>query len=397
MHFLKSNKIKLLLCSLIGVNLFANNNLDQSILSDSRKKTFDLETQQAKEDSSKLKKDWINPITLQFKKNLGDEYKGETSLISINQPIFQSGGIYQAIKYADSTHDYANLQIQQQRKNLIKDAYNLLFQIKKLDLTIEKTKLSLANAKIDVERKKEQVLNGFLDSSFLDNALLTLNSSKHTLIDLKYQKQELINNFENIASGKYSDFKLPKFELISKDDYLEKNIELEKAKAAIKKDKNYSHMTMARYLPSVNVYYNYSKTHFTDGEPKSNGQTNKQTYGLSVTMPLDTRALNDIESKRIEYLKSKLNLKNKIDDEKSFFKTKLDKLNMLEDRLKITSEDLSLYNSILKIIKEENEAQIKTQSDYDTLKNSRDIKLLDAKIYKIDKQIILLELYSKVY
>ena len=396
MHFQKSNKIKLLLCSLISVNLFANENLDESILSDNRKKTFDLEKEQAKEDSSKLKKDWINPITLQFKKNLGDEYKGETSLISINQPIFQSGGIYQAIKYANSTHDYANLQIQQERKNLIKDAYNLLFQIKKLDLNIQKTKLSLANAKIDVQRKKEQVLNGFLDSSFLDNALLTLNSSKHTLVDLKYQKQELINSFENIASGKYNNFELPKFEFISKEEYLEKNIELEKAKASIKKDKNYSHMTMARYLPSVNVYYNYSKTHYSDGKPNAE-QTNDQTYGLSITMPLDSRALNDIESKRIEYLKSKLNLKNKIDDEKSFFKTKLDKLSMLEDRLKITSEDLGLYDSILKIIKEEKEAQIKTQSDYDTLKNSRDIKLLDAQVYKIDKQIILLELYSKVY
>ncbi|UTJ06172.1 TolC family protein [Arcobacter roscoffensis] len=396
MHFQKSNKIKLLLCSLISVNLFANTNLDESILSDSRKKTFDLEKEQAKEDSSKLKKDWINQVIFKYTKNLGDEYKSETSSIRIDQPIFQSGGIYQAIKYANSTHDYANLQIQQERKNLIKDAYNLLFQIKKLDLNIQKTKLSLANAKIDVQRKKEQVLNGFLDSSFLDNALLTLNSSKHTLVDLKYQKQELINSFENIASGKYNNFELPKFEFISKEEYLEKNIELEKAKASIKKDKNYSHMTMARYLPSVNVYYNYSKTHYSDGKPNAE-QTNDQTYGLYITMPLDSRALNDIESKRIEYLKSKLNLKNKIDDEKSFFKTKLDKLSMLEDRLKITSEDLSLYDSILEIIKEEKEAQIKTQSDYDTLKNSRDIKLLDAQVYKIDKQIILLELYSKVY
>lgn len=346
MHFLKSNKIKLLLCSLISVNLFANSNFDDNILSESRKKSFDLEKEQATQDSSKLKKDWINPITLQFKKNLGDDYKGETSLISINQPIFQSGGIYQAIKYANSTYKYANLEIEQQQKLLIKDALNLLFQINKIDLNIQKTQLSLANAKIDVQRKKEQVLNGFLDSSFLDNALLTLNSSKHTLVDLKYQKQELINSFENIASGKYTDFELPKFELISKKEFIDKNIELKKAEAVIQKDKNYSHMTMARYLPSVNVYYNYSKTHYSDGNPKSNGQTNDQTYGLSVTMPLDSRALNDIESKRIEYLKSKLNLKNKIDDEKSFFKTKLDKLSMLDDRLKITSEDLSLYNSI---------------------------------------------------
>ncbi|MGA1940622.1 TolC family protein [Arcobacter sp. YIC-310] len=396
MHFLKSNKIKLLLCSLIGVNLLANSSFDEEILSDSRKKTFTLDEKQAKEDSAKLKKDWINPITLQYKKNLGDDYKGETSLISINQPIFQSGGIYQAIKYANSTYKYSNLQIQQQRKLLIKDALNLLFQIKKLDLNIQKTKLTLANAKIDVTRKKEQVLNGFLDSSFLDNALLTLNSSKHTLVDLKYQKQELINSFNNIAAGDYKQFKLPNFELISKKEFLEKNIELDKAKASIEKNKNYSYMTMARYLPSVNVFYNYSKTHYTDGKPKV-GQTNEQTYGLSISMPLDSRAFNDIESKRIEYLKSKLNLKNKIDDEKSFFKTKIDKLNMLNERLKITKEDLDLYNSILKIIKEEKEAQIKTQSDYDTLKNSRDIKFLDEKIYKIDKQIILLDMYAKIF
>ena len=38
-----------------------------------------------------------------------------------------------------------------------------------------------------------------------------------------------------------------------------------------------------------------------------------------VTVPFDSRTFNDI----IDYLKSKLNLENSIDDEKTFFKSKL--------------------------------------------------------------------------
>jgi outer membrane protein TolC len=396
MHFQKSTNIKLLLCSLISFNLFANEfSLKEDILSDTRQKSFDLTQKKANEDSAKLKKDWINPITYQYTKNLGEEYKNEKSVISINQPIFQSGGIYQAIKYADSTHNYSNLEISQQRKNLIQTATNYLFLIKKTDLNIQKSKLSLLNAKIDVNRKKEQVLNGFLDSSFLDNALLALNSSKHTLVDLKYQKQELINNFHNISSKKYTNFTLPTLKIFNEKEYLENNIEIKKAKADITIKDNFSFITTAKYLPSVNAFYTYTNNHFTDG--KSGLNNNTQNYGVTVTVPFDTRTFNDIESKKIDYLKSKLDLQNKITDEKTFFKSKLEKINMIEDRINITKEDLAVYDSILSIIYEEKEAQLKTQSDLDTLQNSQKIKSLDLKTFEIDKQIELLSVYAKLH
>ena len=69
---------------------------------------------------------------------------------------------------------------------------------------------------------------------------------------------------------------------------------------------------------------------------------------------------------------------------------------MLDERLQITKDDLEVYDSILKIINEEKEAQIKTQSDVDTLQNSQKIKSLDLKIYEIEKQIELLEMYAKL-
>ena len=396
MHLMKSNKIKLLLCSLISLNLYASNNaFDEKILSDKRLKNFELTKEQILEDSSKLKKDWINPITYQYTKNLGEDYKTDRSVISINQPIFQSGGIYQAIKYADSTYNYASLDLEQQKKELIKNALNILYSIEKISLNIEKAQYTLQNAKIDVNRKKEQVLNGFLDASYLDDALLTLNSTKHNLVDLRYQKQELINNFNNISSKEYTNFELPVFKMFNEKEFLENNIELKKIEADINKKGNYSYMTMAKYLPSINAYYTYSKYHETDN--KSGIDTlNDHTFGLTLNIPLDSRTFNDIQSKKIDYLKSKLDLENSRDDEKTFFKSKFEKLAMIDERLQITRDDLEVYNSILKIINEEKEAQIKTQSDLDTLQNSQKIKSLDLKVYEIEKQIELLEMYAKL-
>lgn len=396
MHLIKSNKVKLLLCSLIFSNLYAQNQaFDEKIISEKRLKNFDLTKEQIQEDSSKLKKDWINPITYQLSNNLGEEYKTQKSMISINQPIFQSGGIYQAIKYADNSYKYANLDLEKQKKELIKEALNLLFMIEKTNLNIQKAQYTLQNAKIDVDRKKEQVLNGFLDASFLDNALLTLNTTKHNLVDLKYQKQELINNFNNISSNDYTKFELPTFILFSEKEFLENNINLKRIEADVDKKGNYSYMTMAKYLPSINAYYNYSKYHDIDDNIKLTKE-NEQTFGVNVTVPFDSRTFNDVQSKRIDYLKSKLNLENSLDDEKTFFKTKLEKIAMLEERLQITKDDLEVYNSILKIINEEKEAQIKTQSDLETLQNSQKIKSLDLKIYEIDGQLELLEMYAKL-
>ena len=397
MHLIKSSKVKLLICSLISINLFASNEaFNEKIISDKRLENFNLTKEQIEQDSSKLRKDWINPVTYQYKKNLGEEYETAQSIISINQPIFQSGGIYKAIKYADSTYDYASLELDQQKKDLITQALNLLYGIEKTNLNIQKAKYTLENAKIDVNRKKEQVLNGFLDASYLDDALLNLNSTKHNLVDLKYKKEELINSFNNISSQDYTKFELPVFKIFSEQEFIENNIELKKAEADIEKKGNYSYMTMAKYLPSVNAFYTYSKYHDIDDNPKLTKE-NDQTFGLSLNVPFDSRTYNDVQSKRIEYLKSKLNLENSIDDEKTFFKTKLEKISMLDERLQITREDLEVYDSILKIINEEKQAQIKTQSDLDTLQNSQKIKSLDLKIYEIDRQMELLELYAKLH
>ncbi len=383
-------KIKLLLCSFIP--LYLNSSNLESILSEDRLKQFELDKKKVIEDSSKLRKDWINPITYSYSKIDGEINNYEKSVIRVDQPIFKSGGIYKAIKYANASEEYSNLTISIEKKSLITQALTLLYNIHKIDLEVEKTTYILKNAQIDVQRKKEQVLNGFLDTSYLDNAILDANSAKKNLINLKYQKKELINKFNNIASGEYDKFNLPTFQLISKKEFINRNLELLQIKATTNTKYEFKGMVLSKYLPTLNATYDYTRNH------SSTAIVDKeiQNVGISISMPFDIRTFNDIESTQIDYLKSKLQLKNKTLEEENFYKSKLTKIKTIEEKIDITKEDYKLYTSLLDTIMEEKNAGLKTTSDVETLSNSSKVKELELKIFKLDKQIELLEIYSKL-
>lgn len=158
MHLAKS--LNFLLISILCPFALLNAK-DEDILSKDRLKQFKLSEEKVIEDSAKLQKDWINPITITYSKIDGEITDTEKTVISVNQPIFKSGGIYSAILYAKANKIYSNLDINLQRKEMIRKAYNLLFNIHKTNLEIKKSELILKNAQIDIVRKKEQVLNGF--------------------------------------------------------------------------------------------------------------------------------------------------------------------------------------------------------------------------------------------
>lgn len=394
MHFQKL--VKYSLFSLILIPLFTNaqEKIDEKILSEDRLNLFKYNKQKNEESSSKLKKDWINPITFSALKTKSDTSNTIRSAINISQPIFKSGGIYSAIKYANATYKYNDLDINLQKKELIKEAVTILFNLHIVDLNIKKNELLLKNANIDVNRKKEQVIHGFLDTSTLDNAILDANVIKNNLADFYYQREELIHNFSNIASGNYTSFDLPILNLVDEKNFLKRNLEVSKAKADVEQKDYYSDITVAKYLPSLSVEANHTQYH----EDRHNDISNENTYsyGLTLSMPLDVRVFNDIETEKINYLTSKLNLKNIELEERNFYRTRLSKLKMLENKKKIAQDDYKLYDSLLQVIVEEKNAELKTQSDVDTLQNSQKIKSIEVKIYELEKQIELLDLYSKI-
>jgi len=395
MRFLKSNSfLFLLIGSLIAPALSANESIE-NVLSNNRLEIFDLSRKKADEDSSILEKDWINQVIYKLTKEYGEEYDTLKSTISISQPIFKSGGIYKAINYAKASKKYAHLDITLQKKEMIKDALSFLFQIKKQNIRIEKQNLLIKNAVIDVERKKEQVLNGLIDTSYLDNAILDANTKKNTLLDLNYEKLTLINKFANLSNAKHDTINLPTLSIIDKNNFLRKNLNVLKITADIEKKYQFKGMSISKYLPTLNVTYDYYNHHDQDGL-SSTTTDSASTYGFNITIPLDTKVFNDIESSKLDYLKAKVELQNIIIEEQNFLKLKLAKLNMYDSKISLAKDDFNLYTSLLEDLSISFEAGLNARADVDIMKNSKKIKSLDIKIFDIDKQIELLDIYARI-
>jgi hypothetical protein len=380
------------LFGLASLSLYAN----EVILSKDRLELFDLSKKQAEEDASKLKKDWINPVIYKLSKTQNEEHNPLKSVISVNQPIFKSGGIYQAILYANSIERYSHLDIDIQKKNMIKDATKLLFEIHKMNYSLKKQELLIANANLDILRKREQVLNGIIDASFLDNAILDANTKKNVLAELHYQKNELIHSFNTLANSTYEQFNLPEFSLIENQNYIDNNLNILKIKEDMASKNHFSLMTITKYLPTINFTYDYTKYHDYDNDLDIKNKENRELMGLNLTVPIDFRTSNDIQSSRIDYLKSRISLSNMILEEENFYKTKLSKIEMIDSKKSIANEDYKLYNSLLEDITQAANAGLNSFADVETLANSKKIKSFDIQILELERQIELLELYAKV-
>ena len=379
-------------CLILGSTLWAEQN---NILSDNKNQILKYSYEKAMEDSKKLNKDWINPVTYKYVYNNGEYYDTHKSLISVSQPVFKSGGIFSAIKYAGSMDKYGRTTVDIQKKELIKQALNLLFEIKKNEITIEKQKLLVKNSELDIQRKKEQVLNGVLDTSFLDNAILDANTKKNTLIDLEYQKQSLINNLANFTDTPYDQLELPVFKLEDEKKFIDNNIYLKQQKEDIQNSYWLKSMVTSQYLPSVNFVADYTKYHEIDHNPSltTDGTTN---VGFNLTIPLDIRYSNDIQSSKISYLQKKLALQDMIIEESNLYKNSLSMIKSLDKKIDIAKQDVELYDSLLTQIKEQFDVGMKTAVDVETMENSKKIKALETKSLNIDKQMQLLEIYSRI-
>ena len=370
------------------------------ILSPLQKTLLDKDLNKAIVSGDKLKNSWINPITLQYKYNQSNQAfdnitKTNSFLININQPIFKSGAIYSSIKYAKFLKEENIEKINLQKATLIKQAYEILFNIKKTEIAIKKQKLLIENAKIDIKRKKEQFLNGLTDSSFLDNAIINKNNLELALNDLESQKQTLISNFKNLSDLSYKKAKLPKFSLIPKNEYL-KNLNIKIAKKDINVKKALKYMNIGNSLISVNFIANYNDINNKYNNQTSIYKNNSDSFyniGLSISVPLDINVFKTIEESKIDYLKSISNYKNEVLKATNEYNSKIIEIQNIDKKIAIYNHSIKLYNSLIKTTKDNIKAGINTILDLENLNNSLKISILNKKSLFIEKQIKLLELY----
>lgn len=407
-----------LLCSFSLANevVLENNSSAQSsgleqYLSALKRKQIELDFAKVDNESSKLRDSWIQPIQIQYnlsRQNIFNELnapetESQNAAIVINQPIFKFGGIYFGIKFASANKLYSQYSVQQQERALIKQAVELLMQIKQADMSIAKQQLQIANSQINLEQKQEQFLNGQLDSGFLNNAVIERNIAKQTLFDLETAKERLVSKFTTISDMDYVSAEIPFLALLDETDFLENNIDMKLVESETEKNRYNKNVTVAKYLPSINLQgsYNWQKNEsvfFINGAPQnaSSPETSYYKYGIQATLPLDINSYNDYEVSRIAYMKSKVQIDDKKRELKALFEQVHQNLANFDKKIALSKENQKLYNELFMETTQLYKAGYKTKYDVDTLDNSQQIEVVNQKIYEIDKQLELLSLYEKI-
>ena len=416
MKGLNDLKLPLALCSILfsGVlNAAEISSTSESVsenleayLSKLKRKSIGYDYQKVEAESSKLRDSWIQPIYLRYnrstKNSFGADQSNEKFSISIDQPIFRSGGIYFGIKYASALRDYQNYSIDAQKRTLIKQAVDLLMQLKRNELVIAKQELSIKNSKISLEQKTEQYMNGQLDSGFLNNAVIEKNLQIQALYDLQTAQERLVSKFHMISDLDYQVAPIPHLKLINEDEFLERNIDIKMNEAQSEKDRQNKNVTIAKYLPSVSISAGYNwdsfdQLKFNSNAPSITGEdSDYYNYGISAQMPLDINTFRDIESAKVAYLKSQVLIDDKKRELKAIFEYVMQNIANFEKKIELSKENQELYEKLLSETSELFSAGYKTHYDVDILKNSVEIQTIDQSIFEIDKQRELLNLYEKL-
>jgi outer membrane protein TolC len=372
-------------------------------ISDIKKEQFKYDYKKNEAESSKLRDSWIAPINLNYTQTKSNPYDNkqmqESAGINLNQKIFQSGGIYYGIKYADASEKYINNTIDVTKRKLVKKAISILMQIKQVTLKIKKQELLIKNSQISLEQKKEQYLNGQLDSGFLNNAIIGTNKVIQNLYNLQTNKQRLISSFKAISDINYKEAYIPFLNKLSQEEFLKHNIVLNLFDSEIKKNGYFQDITRSKYLPVLKVTAGYQwqksedKTFFAGSAPISQ-ETEYYSYGFKVNVPIDINSFRDVESSRVNYLKSKVSIIDKKREIKAIYEQVMQNIENLEKKKQLSVENKDLYNSLLKDTKEQFKAGYKASFDVELLQNSLNIEELNVDIYEIDKQLELLTLYE---
>jgi len=402
---MKALKLSLLL--FLGSNLLAseNNATLDAYISKYKQSEFEYDYRKNEAESLKLRDSWIAPINLNYSysrsKPYDTEQQNESAAIKMDQPIFQSGGIYYGVKFAKASKLYSDYTIDVAKRKMIKDAVMLLMQIKQSGLKIQKQELLIQNSEINLAQKKEEYLSGQLDSGFLDNAIIQRNLVIQTLYDIETAKEKLVTQFQSLSDLDYKTAHIPHLEYLTSDEFLQHNIVLKQKGSEVEKNKYAKNVRVAKYLPRVSITagYNWSKSSgqqiYAGGKLfDSSTELNYYDYGFHVNMPLDVNTFRDIESAKVDYLKSQVLKEDKQRELQALFKQVMHNIENFDKKIAFSNENKKLYAKLLADTKELYSAGYKTQYDVDTLKNSLEIQDIDTKIYMIDKQLELLNLYE---
>lgn len=380
---------KIITLSLCVIVTFAN---DIDILTNTKQQIIDLKQKQIDKKEHSNKYDWIDGATINgsvTKDN--DDIQNDNYYISISQDIYRFGGISSQIDYANELKRMEEISLDISTKDDLSTLYLLLLEIKLNDISLEQNRLNIKNSLIEIEDKKSEYKAGEIGISDLNEALMTKNELQDTTKTLQLVKLKNIASVKKYTTRNYKSISIPNLELMSKDIFLENSSSIQYAKADIEVNNTLYKIKKSDYLPtlSTNAKYGYEKSDVMDGD-------NYYNYGLSISIPLSYTSSSNIEQTKIDYLISNQELNNKVRDAKLTYEQALFTIQNYKERIDLALEDIQLYNELLEVNEDEYKAGYKSINDVEALKNSKVIRELDIKNYKLNISKEIISLYYQL-
>lgn len=385
------------LASLLALEGWAEDSV--SLLSEEKQTVLRLQKEVYEAENEKLRTNWIAPLNLSgsysFDKSAQGDYRSTTENVSasINQDIFRSGGILYQIAYADANKEREILSRLKEIANLNEQLFTALLSYRKTLYQKEQSLQKLKNYEIEIFIKRQLFEAGKADITELNNALMNKSSELKNLVSLDYAMAEQRYEIAKISNIDPASFELPRFELIDEESYVDGQFDLRYTRANTQTLRYSYDVTTTDYLPSVALnaalgYQNYDPINRT-------GDYEGRYYstGVSITLPLTYNASASIQEAKATYLKEAAAAADKQREIRAEYAQSIEKIKSYRSAIAITSQNLFLYEDLIKAIRSGVDAGTKTGYDLQTLQNSKTIEEYDLKINEINIQIELAKLH----
>lgn len=380
--------------------MFANN---LELLQKDKKELRNMDKKSIEASYESLKNDWISPITISSSLSRDHSFSsksgsfGKSVSIGFTQSIFESGGIELGIKYAKDKYKSELLSWENENYQIMQTVYETLLQIKKINLQIEQSSYKMQNKEIELLLKRIQYEAGDVDIIDLNNAIISKNSQFKENISLKNSLKDLEYELSKYTDLKYQEIEILDFKDISKEDFVNKNLELLLEKSKIEMLNTSYKQTKASYLPKVSASVRGSYSNSDDFYSSSQREaSNSGSASLSLSAPLyDYNKSNKLQESKIEYLKQNLQLNDLKRDLSYEYEQILNQIDTYEEYKKTINENIKLYDDLLFVNNSSNSAGMTSTYDLDILKNTKKINEYDLAINDVNTKLEYSKLYFK--
>lgn len=404
---------KIIIVSLLfyGFAIAANTN-SLEILQKDKKEYRELERQYIQSTYERLKNEWISPITLSGglsqnhsfsdEKNVNKSNKyTKSATIGFTQNIYESGGIELTIQYAKDRFKYDLLSWENQNQQLSQGLYNALLEITKLRVQILQGKYRLENADIELIIKNIQYEAGQTDIIELNHAIMNKNTQITQNIALENSLKDMEFELSKYTDLKYDDIEILDFAYISKDDFINKNLDILQEDARVDMLNTTYERAKTDYLPKVALGTRATYANQNERENIMIRDTNKDdsnsSVSLTLSMPLyDYNESNVLQMAKIDYLRQKSLLNDMKNEISYFYEQIINQIDTFQKQNITIMENIRLYDDLIVTNKISNEAGMTSVYDLDILKNTKLINEYDLLINDINIKLQYSILYFKL-